>query len=200
MFTSVGHRPNTIQQLSIGASRDGQLAAIEHVSRSSIGMTGELINLVTYGTPPRTHAPMSRHARLRFARAFRHRAGCVHPGRPKARSPWSRPSTSSRHAQHRSHRVACEESRARAAGDWPAVVEQCATRLLSTGRRALRLVAALQSPGRCGRVGSSSDTASHEGHWARISPHAEPSHPSGEMELPLFAAARPISGRALIPS
>ena len=51
MFTSVGHRPNTIQQLSLGASRDGQLAAIEHVSRSSIGMEGELINLITYGTP-----------------------------------------------------------------------------------------------------------------------------------------------------
>jgi CO/xanthine dehydrogenase Mo-binding subunit len=51
MFTSVGHRPKTIQHLSIGASRDGQLAAIEHVSRSSIGMEGELINLITYGTP-----------------------------------------------------------------------------------------------------------------------------------------------------
>ena len=34
MFTSIGHRPNTIQQLSIGASRDGQLTAIEHVSES----------------------------------------------------------------------------------------------------------------------------------------------------------------------
>lgn len=51
MFTSVGHRPSTIQQLSIGASRDGQLAAIEHISRSSIGMVDELINLVTNGTP-----------------------------------------------------------------------------------------------------------------------------------------------------
>ena len=50
MFTSVGHRPNTIQQLSIGASRDGQLTAIEHVSTSSIGMADELINLITYGT------------------------------------------------------------------------------------------------------------------------------------------------------
>jgi xanthine dehydrogenase YagR molybdenum-binding subunit len=29
MFTSIGHRPNTVQQLSIGASRDGQLTAIE---------------------------------------------------------------------------------------------------------------------------------------------------------------------------
>jgi xanthine dehydrogenase YagR molybdenum-binding subunit len=51
MFTSVGHRPNTIQQLSIAASRDGQFAAIEHGSRSSIAMEGELINLVTQGTP-----------------------------------------------------------------------------------------------------------------------------------------------------
>ena len=51
MFTSVGHRPNTIQQVSIGASRDGQLTAIEHVSTSSIGMEDELINLITYGTP-----------------------------------------------------------------------------------------------------------------------------------------------------
>jgi xanthine dehydrogenase YagR molybdenum-binding subunit len=50
MFTSVGHRPNTIQQLSLGASRDGQLTAVEHVSTSSIGMADELINLITYGT------------------------------------------------------------------------------------------------------------------------------------------------------
>ena len=50
MFTSVGHRPNTVQQLSLGATRNGQLTAIEHVSRSSIGIADELINLVTYGT------------------------------------------------------------------------------------------------------------------------------------------------------
>jgi xanthine dehydrogenase YagR molybdenum-binding subunit len=50
MFTSIGHRPNTIQQVSLGASRDGQLTAIEHVSQSSIGMADELINLVTHGT------------------------------------------------------------------------------------------------------------------------------------------------------
>ena len=51
MFTSIGHRPNTTQQLSIGASRDGQLTAIEHLSRSSIGMVDELINLIPNGTP-----------------------------------------------------------------------------------------------------------------------------------------------------
>ena len=50
MFTSVGHRPDTIQQLSLGASRDGQLTAIEHVSTSSIGMSDELINPITHGT------------------------------------------------------------------------------------------------------------------------------------------------------
>jgi len=50
MFTAVGHRPNTIQQVSIGASGDGRLTAIDHVSTSPIGMADELINLITYGT------------------------------------------------------------------------------------------------------------------------------------------------------
>ena len=51
MFTSVGHRPNTIQQLSLGASRDGRLTAIDHVATSSIGMADELLNPITPGTP-----------------------------------------------------------------------------------------------------------------------------------------------------
>ena len=50
MFTSVGHRPNTIQSLSLGATRDGQLTAVEHVSLSSIGMADEFINLIPHGT------------------------------------------------------------------------------------------------------------------------------------------------------
>lgn len=50
MFTSVGHRPDTIQQLALGATRDGRLTAIEHVSTSSLGMADELINLITHGT------------------------------------------------------------------------------------------------------------------------------------------------------
>ena len=50
MFTSVGHRPNTVQQLSLGASRSGQLLAIEHVATSSIAMTDEFINIITPGT------------------------------------------------------------------------------------------------------------------------------------------------------
>src|SRR5262249_47855134 len=51
MFTSVGHRPNTIQQLSLGASRDGRLTAIDHMATSSIGMADEFLNLITLGTP-----------------------------------------------------------------------------------------------------------------------------------------------------
>src|SRR5262245_16402358 len=51
MFTSVGHRPNSIQQLSLGASRDGRLTAIDHVSTSALGMEDELINLITHATP-----------------------------------------------------------------------------------------------------------------------------------------------------
>ena len=63
MFTSVGHRPAAIQQLSLGASRDGQLTAIEHVSTSSIGMSDELINLVTHGTQSAYACPnVSTHA------------------------------------------------------------------------------------------------------------------------------------------
>jgi xanthine dehydrogenase YagR molybdenum-binding subunit len=63
MFTSVGHRPAAVQQLSLGATRDGQLTAIEHVSTSSIGMSDELINLVTHGTQSAYACPnVSTHA------------------------------------------------------------------------------------------------------------------------------------------
>lgn len=51
MFTSVGHRPDTVQQLTLGARRDGRLTTIEHVSASSIGMADDLINVITHGTP-----------------------------------------------------------------------------------------------------------------------------------------------------
>ena len=63
MFTSVGHRPATIQQLSLAATRDGQLTAIEHVATSSIGMADELINLITHGTASAYACPnVSTHA------------------------------------------------------------------------------------------------------------------------------------------
>ena len=77
--------------------------------------------------------------RFRFARAFRHQAGCVHLGKPRARSPGVGHRRALVCRGNRPDRVAGEESRARASGEWPAMVEQCAARLLSTGCRALRL-------------------------------------------------------------
>jgi xanthine dehydrogenase YagR molybdenum-binding subunit len=51
MFTSLGHRPNSIQQLSLGATRDGRLVAIDHVVTSSLDMADEMLNPITWGTP-----------------------------------------------------------------------------------------------------------------------------------------------------
>ena len=143
MFTSIGHRPNTIQQLSLGANRDGQLTAIEHVSTSSIGMSDELINPITYGTTDAYACPnVSTHAsQIRqsipdagLVACTRGSRGLVRPGVGHRRALVR--------AGHRSDRAASKKSRARASGKWPAVVEQCAARVLSTGCRALRLVGA----------------------------------------------------------
>jgi CO/xanthine dehydrogenase Mo-binding subunit len=38
MFTSVGHRPNAVQHITLGASRDGELITIDHRSISSLAM------------------------------------------------------------------------------------------------------------------------------------------------------------------
>jgi len=51
MFTSVGHRPDSIQQLSLGATRDGRLTAIDHVVTSTLDMADEMLNPITWGTP-----------------------------------------------------------------------------------------------------------------------------------------------------
>ena len=37
MFTSVGHRPQTLQRVRLGATRDGRLVAVDHESTSTIG-------------------------------------------------------------------------------------------------------------------------------------------------------------------
>jgi CO/xanthine dehydrogenase Mo-binding subunit len=37
MFTSVGHRPETLQRVRLGATRDGRLVAVDHESTSTIG-------------------------------------------------------------------------------------------------------------------------------------------------------------------
>ena len=77
MFTTVGLRPNTIQQVAIGASGDGQLTAIEHVSTSSIGMADELVNLITYGTAHAYACPnVSTHATRAGIRYVLSRSRC----------------------------------------------------------------------------------------------------------------------------
>ena len=37
MFTSVGHRPETLQRVRLGAARDGRLVAVDHESTATIG-------------------------------------------------------------------------------------------------------------------------------------------------------------------
>jgi CO/xanthine dehydrogenase Mo-binding subunit len=37
MFTSIGHRPETLQRVRLGATRDGRLVAVDHESTSTLG-------------------------------------------------------------------------------------------------------------------------------------------------------------------
>ncbi|MGD1224045.1 xanthine dehydrogenase family protein molybdopterin-binding subunit [Streptomyces krungchingensis] len=50
MFTSVGHRPNSVQQIKIGATRDGDLVAIEHHGISSVAMEDDDYEPVSAGS------------------------------------------------------------------------------------------------------------------------------------------------------
>ncbi len=50
MFTSLGHRPRSIQHLSIGATKTGQLVALDHEARSPIAMVDEFLNALTPST------------------------------------------------------------------------------------------------------------------------------------------------------
>ncbi|MEV2271618.1 xanthine dehydrogenase family protein molybdopterin-binding subunit [Nonomuraea africana] len=57
MFTSVGHRPNSVQHIKIGASRAGDLIAIEHHGTSTVAMEDDdyepvsLCSAVSYACP-----------------------------------------------------------------------------------------------------------------------------------------------------
>lgn len=51
MFTSIGHRPNSVQRISIGAGPDGRLLALEHHATSSVGIGDDVLDPVTLGTP-----------------------------------------------------------------------------------------------------------------------------------------------------
>jgi xanthine dehydrogenase YagR molybdenum-binding subunit len=50
MFTSVGHRPNSVQQIKIGATREGDLVAIEHHGISSVAMEDDDYEPVSFGS------------------------------------------------------------------------------------------------------------------------------------------------------
>ncbi|MEV6227406.1 xanthine dehydrogenase family protein molybdopterin-binding subunit [Saccharopolyspora shandongensis] len=50
MFTLVGHRPNSVQQIKIGATRDGDLIAIEHHVISSVAMEDDDYEPVSFGS------------------------------------------------------------------------------------------------------------------------------------------------------
>lgn len=50
MFTSVGHRPNSVQQIKIGATAAGDLVAIEHHSISSVAMEDDDYEPVAFGS------------------------------------------------------------------------------------------------------------------------------------------------------
>ena len=51
MFTSIGHRPQTVQRLRLGASRDGRLVAIDHEGISTLGAEETNIEPITMVTP-----------------------------------------------------------------------------------------------------------------------------------------------------
>jgi CO/xanthine dehydrogenase Mo-binding subunit len=55
MFSGVGHRPNTVQTLELGARLNGELVAIEHESTVSAAMEDESIQRVT-GTTSNAYA------------------------------------------------------------------------------------------------------------------------------------------------
>ncbi|HEX6403430.1 MAG TPA: xanthine dehydrogenase family protein molybdopterin-binding subunit, partial [Pseudonocardiaceae bacterium] len=55
MFTGVGHRPNTEQTIRIGAQREGELMAIEHVSTNTVAIEHASVEPVT-GTTVHAYA------------------------------------------------------------------------------------------------------------------------------------------------
>lgn len=50
MFTSLGHRPMSVQRLRVGISRSGQLMALEHDARSPLSINGDFFNPVAIAT------------------------------------------------------------------------------------------------------------------------------------------------------
>jgi CO/xanthine dehydrogenase Mo-binding subunit len=57
MFTSIGHRPETVQRVRLGATRDGRLVAIDHEARSTVGLEEFNPEPVTMVTPKSYSCP-----------------------------------------------------------------------------------------------------------------------------------------------
>lgn len=51
MFTGIGQRPSSVQQIKIAATRDGKLVAIDHEATSTASMGSDSPYPVTFGTP-----------------------------------------------------------------------------------------------------------------------------------------------------
>ena len=68
MFTSIGHRPNTRQRIVIGATRAGELTALEHQATSTLAIGDGVINGIILGTPDAYACPnlLTRHTQVRL--------------------------------------------------------------------------------------------------------------------------------------
>ena len=51
MFTSIGHRPRSVQPVSIAATRTGELVAVDHEARSWVGVVDDVLDPITMETP-----------------------------------------------------------------------------------------------------------------------------------------------------
>ncbi|MDQ6657047.1 MAG: xanthine dehydrogenase family protein molybdopterin-binding subunit [Actinomycetota bacterium] len=84
MFTGIGHRPNSVQRLKIGALADGTITAVEHLSTITTAMHDNTFESVTDGTKSGYHFPnlrtRERQIRLNIPSAGAMRAPGEAPG------------------------------------------------------------------------------------------------------------------------
>jgi CO/xanthine dehydrogenase Mo-binding subunit len=89
MFTGVGHRPTTVQHLRLGATREGELVALDHLATASVAMADDNLEPIAAGTA-NGYASQPDHPRP--AAAAQHptpRPRCAPPGDGRATSRWS---------------------------------------------------------------------------------------------------------------
>src|SRR6185436_20531223 len=95
MFTSVGHRPESVQRVRLGATREGRLVAIDHSSTSTMGpWTTAASTWSRRSRPTPTRARTSRPTTVGRGCTFQAPSGCGALARPRATSRSSPRSTS----------------------------------------------------------------------------------------------------------